>query len=263
MKTKNHDVLAAFVMTLCSGCNSNVPAGPVDTGGSAGPDAKMPCATVAVDTTLGSWRTAMDPTTCRLHLVSDKDQPAVLHGVSMTGLETGTRETASGGGFWLFNSATTDEPTNAPIVLGNVIDTLISHWKPHVVRIPICSSAWAQDYTVKNYSNVAIKGYRNWVDLAIQKARATGAVVIIDNHLWAIAKMGKGTTVDRGTFTSNGATHNYSDYEDGCTGVNKVGTTDSCAPQDFGGDTTTWECPIANADGVSLYNAYYLSLIHI
>ena len=258
MKTITHDLtssLAALALSLF-GCNSSLPNN-TDAPKSSAIDAPMSCPTVAVDTTPGSWRTAMDPTTCRLHLVSDKDQPAVVRGISMTGLETGTRETASGGGFWLFNSATTNEPTNAPVVLGNVVDTLVRHWKPNVVRIPICSSAWAQDYTVKNYSNVAIKDYRSWVDVAIQKARATGAVVIIDNHLWAIAKMGKGTTVDRGTFTSNGASHNYSDYEDGCTGVNKVGTTDSCAPQDFGGDSTTWECPIANADGVSLYNAYY------
>src|SRR5262249_38252312 len=154
------------------------------------------------------------------------DQPALLRGISMTGLETGTRETASGGGFWLFNSATTSEQTNAPTVLANVTGALTDSWKAKLVRIPICSSAYAQNYMVKDYNNAAIEAYREWVDVAVQKARATGAVVIIDNHLWAIAKMGNGTNVDRGTFTSNGATHKYSDYEDGCTGVNKVGTTD-------------------------------------
>ena len=215
------------------------------------------CPTVAVDNTPGHWRTAQDPATCRVHLVSDQDQPALLRGISMTGLETGTRETASGGGFWLFNSATASEAANAPTVLGNVTAALTDKWKARLVRIPICSSAYAQNYMVKDYNNAAIAAYRDWVDVAVRKARSAGAVVIIDNHLWAIGKMGKGTTVDRGTFTSNGATHNYADYEDGCTGVNKVGTTDSCAPQDFGGDATTWECPIANADGVSLHNAYY------
>jgi hypothetical protein len=226
-----------------------------DSGG--GSNGSAECPTVAVDTTPGRWRTARDATSCRFHVVSDAGEQAQLRGISMTGIETGTRETASGGGFWLFNSATTSEATNAPAVLANVTGTLASKWKSSVVRIPICSSAWATDYTVKDYANVPIKGYRDWLDVAIAKARASGAVVIIDNHLWAIAKMGKGTTVDRGSFTSNGATHKYADYEDGCTGVNKVGTTDSCAPQDFGGDQTTWECPIANADGVSLHNAYY------
>jgi hypothetical protein len=215
------------------------------------------CAKVALDTTPGRWRTAMDPSTCRVHLVSDADQPSVLRGVSMTGLETGTRETASGGGFWLYNSATADEPANAPSVLGNVTDTLTGKWGSSVVRIPICSSAWAQSYMVRDYGDVPILTYQDWIDVVVDKARAKGAVVIIDNHLWAIGKMGNGTDVDRGTFTSNGVTHEYAEYEDGCTGVNKVGTTDSCAPEDFGGDAATWQCPIANADGVTMHNAYY------
>ena len=253
--------LAALSFGLFS-CNANVPmhhtsdGGPGGSGDGSG-SSITGCPMVKVDTTAGRWRTAQDPTTCRVHIVDDHDQPATLHGISMTGLETGTRETSSGGGFWLFNSATTSEATNAPTVLQNVVGSLTGKWKTKVVRIPICSSAYAQNYMVKDYANNPIQAYRDWVDLAIQKARATGAVVIIDNHLWAIGKMGKGTTVNRGTFVSNGVTYNYSDYEDGCTGINKVGTTDSCAPADWGGDAATWECPIANADGVSLHNAYY------
>ena len=76
----------------------------------------------------------------------------------MTGLETGTRETASGGGFWLFNSATTDEPTNAPIVLGNVTEPRARPWKSHGIRNPNCSSAWASEYIVKSYGTARSKG---------------------------------------------------------------------------------------------------------
>jgi len=91
----------------------------------------------------------------------------------------------------------------------------------------------------------------------VKQARQSGAVVIIDNHLWAIAKMGNGGGDDRGTFTSNGQTHQYSEYEDGCTGINKVSGTDSCAPSDwYTSDPSTWECAIANADGVTIHNAY-------
>ena len=91
----------------------------------------------------------------------------------------------------------------------------------------------------------------------MKEARAKGAVAIIDNHLWAIAKMGNGRGVDRGTFTSNGQTHQYSEYEDGCTGINKVGGIDSCAPKDwYTDDPNVWECAIANADGVTIHNAY-------
>lgn len=91
----------------------------------------------------------------------------------------------------------------------------------------------------------------------MKEARANGAVVIIDNHLWAIGKMGNGGGVDRGTFTSNGKTHKYSDFEDGCTGINKVDGVDSCAPKDwYVDDPEVWQCAIANADGVTMQNAY-------
>src|SRR5262249_49273248 len=148
------------------------------------------------------------------------------------------------------------ESTNAPIVLANVVDTLVKAWKTKVIRLPICGSAWAQNYVVHDWGNATVKNYRDWVDGAVQKARAGGAVVIIDNHLWAIAKMGNGTNVDRGSFTSLGVTHKYSEYEDGCTGVNKVAGIDSCAPVDwYTSDPNTWECAIANADGVTIHNA--------
>ncbi len=233
------------------GFATNLDGGPTPgTGGaSTGP--------VAVDTTPGRWRTALNPATGRFRFISPDGTPTVLRGVSMTGFETGTRETASGGGFWLFNSGQAPESTNAKTVLGNVVDTLVTNWKTTVVRIPICGSAWAQNYTVHDYGNAEIATYRDWVDLAVQKARSDGAVVIIDNHLWAIAKMGDGTDVDRGTFTSNGQTYQYSQFEDGCTGVNTTSGVDSCAPSDwYTGDPSTWECPIANADGVSIYNGY-------
>jgi hypothetical protein len=211
---------------------------------------------VLLDTTPNTWRTALDPTSGRFHFISPDNKPTVLRGISMTGTETGTRETSAGGGFWLYLSNQMPEATNAPTVLKNVVKTLVTGWKTSVVRIPICGSAWAQNYSVHDWGNAAVANYRDWVDAAVQQARGTGAVVIIDNHLWAIAKMGN-AGVDRGTFTSNGQTHKYSEYEDGCTGTNKVGSTDSCAPSDwYTQDKNTWECAIANADGVTIHNAY-------
>jgi aryl-phospho-beta-D-glucosidase BglC (GH1 family) len=212
---------------------------------------------VKVDTTAGRWRTALDTTTGRFHFVSPDGAPSVLHGISMTGLETGTRETGAGAGFWLYLSNTSQEPENAPTVLSNVVGTVVDSWKANVVRLPICGSAWAQNYQVHDWGNSAIATYKDWVDDAVQAARKRGAVVIIDNHLWSIGKMGNGGGVDRGTFTSNGQVQKYSDYEDGCTGVNKVGSTDSCAPRDWVTDNpSVWQCAIANADGVSLHNGY-------
>ncbi|MEY4510509.1 MAG: hypothetical protein RLZZ450_2631, partial [Pseudomonadota bacterium] len=211
----------------------------------------------AVDTTKGRWRTARDEKTGRFTFISPDDQPAVLRGISMTGPETGTRETAAGGGFWLYLSNQMPEATNAPKVLANVVNTLVTKWKTDVVRIPICGSAWTQNYVVRDWSNAKVATYRDWVDVAVKAARDAGKVVIIDNHLWAIGKMGNGGNVDRGSFTSNGKTHKYSEYEDGCTGINKVGGTDSCAPKDwFVENPAVWQCAIANADGVTMHNAY-------
>ena len=180
----------------------------------------------------------------------------MLRGVSMTGAETGTRETAAGAGFWLYLSNQMPESANAPTVLKNVVSTLVTNWHAGVVRIPICGSAWTQNYTVHDWGNAQVADYRSWVDMAVKQARASGAVVIIDNHLWAVAKTGAGG-VDRGTFTSGGQTHKYSEYEDGCTGSNKVAGIDSCAPSDwYTADPTIWQCAIANADGVTMHNAH-------
>jgi hypothetical protein len=228
-------------------------------GGAVGSDAdgSVEFCPIAVDTTPGRWRTALNPASGRFDFIAPDGTPAVVRGISMTGIETGTRETASGAGFWLFLSDQAPEATNAPVVLRNVVDTLAT-WNPSVVRIPICGSAWAQDYAVHDFSDEPIGSYRDWIDVAVAKARANGQVVIIDNHLWAIAPMGNGTTVDRGTFTSNGRTHEYSEFEDGSTGINKIGTVDSSAPSDwYTADAATWQCPIANADGVTMHNAYY------
>ena len=212
---------------------------------------------IPVDTTASTWRTGWDEASKRYVFISPDGNPTVLQGISMTGLETGTRETKSGAGFWLYLSNQGNETTNAPKVLTNVVDTLVQNWKTDVVRIPICGSAWTQDYVVQDWGGSKISGYKDWVDLAVQRVRSQGKVAIIDLHLWAIAKMSKGTNAQRGTFTSNGQTHNYSDYEDGCTGMNKVNGIDSCAPKDwYTDDSNTWECAIANADGCTLHSAY-------
>jgi aryl-phospho-beta-D-glucosidase BglC (GH1 family) len=225
------------------------------TSGSGGvPDTSGP---VVVDTTPGRWRTALNAATGRFDFISPEGAPSVVRGISMTGLETGTRQTAAGAGFWLYLSNQAPESTNAKTVLENVVQTVVTDWSSNVVRIPICGSAWTQNYVVKDWGNAQVATYRDWVDVAVKQARASGAVVIIDNHLWAVGKMGKGGGVDRGTFTSNGQQRSYADYEDGCTGVNKVSGTDSCAPQDwYTGDASVWQCAIANADGVTMHNAF-------
>jgi len=211
---------------------------------------------VALDTTPGRWHVGVDSG----HFVffNPSGQKAVLRGVSMTGLETGTRETLSGAGYWLFNSGNTPDTTEAPVILGNVVSTVASKWNTDVVRVPICGSAWSQDYSVRDWGSDVIDDYKSWVDVAVSSARAAGKVVILDMHLWAIAKLSKFGGPDRGTFVSNGMTQNYSDFEDGCNGVNTVdnnGTeVNSCAPADwYTASTTEWECSIANADGVSLH----------
>ncbi|MEY4576900.1 MAG: hypothetical protein RL701_1603 [Pseudomonadota bacterium] len=250
---------AASGLSGTSGASGSVSAGASGAAANLGPD-PTPIDTagpVKLDATPGRWRTALDPSTGRFQFISPNDQPAVLHGVSMTGAETGTRESQAGGGFWLYLSNQMPEAQNAPIVLKNVVKTLVTKWKTSVVRIPICGSAWTQNYVVQDWGKAKVANYKDWVDMAVQQARASGAVVIIDLHLWAIAKMGNGGGPDRGTFTSNGQTHKYSEYEDGCTGTNKVDGTDSCAPSDwYTQDPNIWQCAIANADGVTMENAY-------
>lgn len=205
----------------------------------------------------GTWHTSFDAGAGRFVFVSPENQPAVLRGISMTGLETGARVTQAGAGFWLFQSSQGNEQTNAPAILRNVVDVLAQDWHADVIRIPICGSAWAQDYQVRDWGQQPIATYKEWVDVAVSKARAEGKVVIIDLHLWAIARMSRGTTEDRGTFVSGGQTHRYEDFEDGCTGINNVQGADSCAPSDwYTSDPAVWQCAIANADGVTLHNAY-------
>jgi hypothetical protein len=212
---------------------------------------------VAVDETPGSWRTGRDQDGGRFVFISPEGQKAVLQGVSMTGMETGTRNTAAGAGFWLYNAPSGDQSTEAPRVVEHVVDVLTDEWNSDVVRIPICGSAWTQNYLVKDWGEVEVGTYKDWVDVAVQRARAAGKVVIIDLHLWAIAKMSKGTEVDRGSFERGGQTYRYEDWEDGCNGINDVDGTDSCAPQDwYTEDPARWECAIANADGITLHNAH-------
>jgi hypothetical protein len=218
---------------------------------------------VAIDPTPGKWHTDRDPTTGNFVFIAPSGQKTVLQGLSMTGFETGTRETLSGAGYWLFTSGTTPDTTNSPTIIDNVVSTVTTKWKTDVVRVPICGSAWTQDYSVRDWGNDKIDDYKAWVGEAVKQARAAGKVVILDLHLWAIAKLSSAPGgPQRGTFVSNGTTQSYSAFEDGCNGVNTVvnnGTpVDSCAPQDwYTSDPTQWECSIANADGVSLHNAYY------
>jgi two-component system chemotaxis sensor kinase CheA len=100
---------------------------------------------VATDPTPGKWHTDFDKQTGRFVFISPEGNKSVLRGISMTGMETGTRETQSGAGFWLYNSTQGNEKTNAPKVIENVIDVVANNWKTGVVRIPICGSAWTQN----------------------------------------------------------------------------------------------------------------------
>jgi hypothetical protein len=225
-------------------------------GGAGGATGGSNTGTIPIDRTPGKWHTDIDTASGRFVFISPEGTKQVLRGVSMTGMETGTRHTSAGAGFWLFNAQQGDEAVNAPKVVENVVDVLAQEWKSDVVRIPICGSAWTQQYQVKDWGNKPVASYKDWVDIAVKKARAAGKVVIIDLHLWAIAKISKGGT-DRGTFTLGGQSQRYADWEDGCTGTNAVDGTNSCAPSDwFTGDAVTWECAIANADGVTLHNAH-------
>jgi hypothetical protein len=234
--------------------------GGAGTGGAAG--AGMGDGGVVIDPTPNRWHTDRDPATGKFVFVDPSGKKAVLQGISLTGFETGTRKTLSGAGYWLFNSGQTPDTTNSPTIIDNVVSTVSNKWKSDVVRIPICGSAWDQNYSVRDWGNANIAAYKAWVDRAVKQGRAAGKVVILDLHLWAIAKMSKGGGPARGTFTSNGKTQNYADFEDGCNGVNSVSNNgsnvDSCASQDwYTADATQWECAIANADGVTLHNAYY------
>jgi len=206
---------------------------------------------------MGKWETRKGPDGLyRFHNDAVSPNAVQLKGISMTGFETGTRETQSGGGYWLFDPQ--DQSTSPLTIIKNVIDTAIS-MGAKIIRIPICGSGWLQNYKVKNWGNQVIATYQDWVDTAVNQATAKGIVVVLDNHLWAIGKETV-TTRNQG-------------MEDGCTGINKVcvgvpSCVDSCAPHDWYGQYTSartgktynqgdgdiWECAIANADGCTLDN---------
>jgi len=191
-----------------------------------------------------------------MHNDAVSSEAVQLKGLSMTGFETGTRETQSGGGYWLFDPQ--DQSTSPLTIIKNVIDTAIN-MGAKIIRIPICGSGWLQNYNVKNWGNQKIATYQDWIDTAVNEATSKGVVVVLDNHLWAIAKE---TVLVRNQ-----------GMEDGCTGINKVcvgvpSCVDSCAPHDWYGQYTSartgktynqgdgdiWECAIANADGCTLDN---------
>jgi aryl-phospho-beta-D-glucosidase BglC (GH1 family) len=186
------------------------------------------------------------------------DAAQQLKGISLTGFETGTRETNSGGGYWLYDPGNSNVQTTLQIVQ-NVINTMAKSWGVKILRVPVCGSAWLQNYVVKDWSNNQIAKYSDWVDNAVKTGTNQGLTMIIDLHLWAIAKE---------TVTTRNA-----GSEDGCTGINKVCVgvpqcVDSCAPHDWYGQYTSqrtgktynqgdgpqWECAIANADGCTLDN---------
>jgi hypothetical protein len=192
----------------------------------------------------------------------DDVEPRAMRGVSMTGFETGTRGTAAGAGYWLFDPVVANGETTRSLVK-NLVATLVDDengWANDVVRIPICGSAWLQQYTVHDWGERTIASYIEWIDMAVCEALQQGVeAVIIDNHLWAVARQ----TED----------HKDVGEEDGCTGINHIddngSTVDSCAPHDWygayasertgtaynaGDDIANWQCAIANADGITLAN---------
>lgn len=190
---------------------------------------------------------------------SDSDEPQVLRGISMTGMETGARTTGSGAGYWLYQPQSPITLDKSLTIIRNVVRTLVQDWGANTVRVPICGSAWLQNYNgIDGWSSFP-KGtinYKEWVDVAVCEILAQGAVAIIDNHLWAIGDQ----TVKQ----------KDAGREDGCTGINKVDNQwDSCAPHDWYGEYTSdrtgksynagdqqgvWQCAIANADGVTTDN---------
>jgi len=205
----------------------------------------------------GTWYTKKDANG-NFHFYNDAlgSSPQVLRGISMTGFETGTRNTGSGAGYWLFMA---DQPSDqvSETIIRDIITTLVKNWGVQVIRIPICGSGWLQDYTIQGYGGLNPISYRTWVDVAICQALSLNAVVLLDNHLWAIG--------DETNKVRNAG------MEDGCTGINQVAGINSCAPHDWygqytsgrtgktyntGDDQKDWQCAIANADGCTLDNIF-------
>ena len=233
--------------------------------------ALIECSNAATST---GWHTRQDPKKKRFGFFRGDTGPIQVKGVSMSGLETGTRHDGNkgGGGYWVFGSGKPEAPTT---ILDNVVKTLASPgscsggtcsggWNATAVRVPMCSSAWLQDFPIYDWDDTTLViRYRYWVDAAIQSIRANNMIAILDNHLWAIGPESVRTRNEG--------------MEDGCTGINKIkdpttgASTDSCAPHDWFGqyksartgktynadthdDLRTWACPISNADGCTLDN---------
>ena len=164
-----------------------------------------------------AYMTKFNANTDRFELVERKTgRPKQLRGLSMTGFETGTRMKPGAAGFWLFGDVQSPTATSTKATLTNLVRTLVgdvasiqppqeAKWKANILRLPICGSAWLQDYTVTTYSGDKVASYREWIDVAVKAATTAGAQVIIDNHLWAITKQ-----------TNNSRNKGI---EDGCTGA--------------------------------------------
>jgi len=133
----------------------------------------------------GQWFTAAANGTFHF-FNTNRAGPQVLRGVSMTGFETGTRDTESGAGYWLFQ-APQESAQNSATIITNIVDVLADDWQVDVVRVPICGSAWLQNYMIEGYGGNVNMLYRDWVDIAICEALSKGLVVLLDVHLWAIA----------------------------------------------------------------------------
>ena len=155
--------------------------------------ALIECSNAATST---GWHTRQDPKTKRFGFFRGDTGPIQVKGVSMSGLETGTRHDGTkggGGGYWVFGSG-----KQVTTILDNVVKTLASPgscsggtclggWNATAVRVPMCSSAWLQDFPIYDWDDTTLViRYRDWVDAAIQSIRANNMIAILDNHLWAI-----------------------------------------------------------------------------